>query len=96
MSRAKVEDINDGHYVEMLDRLNTVNIMIDQLLFDHPVPINYPEVQKLVKEAQSKLVNAYLLVGSIDAKRNESVLTKIRNSVTGYQKKLLDKSEKKS
>ena len=63
--------LNDGHYVEMLDRLHTVNIMIDELLYDHPVTNTHKKLKKLITKAQNKIIMAYQLTGSIDATQNK-------------------------
>jgi hypothetical protein len=91
MSKEKIKpvEINDGHYVEMLDRLHTVNIMIDELLYDHPVPHNHPEVSALVQKAQDTIIAAYQLVGGIDAQRHLSPTVKALNYLNKKQEEIL-------
>ena len=58
-------EINDGHYLELMDRLHVANCMIEDHITTHPLTDTLPEVKKLVEEAQSKLWEAYQLVGSL-------------------------------
>ena len=58
-------EINDGHYLELMDRLHVANSMIEDHITTHPLTDSLPEVKKLVEEAQSKLWEAYQLVGSL-------------------------------
>ena len=58
-------EINPGHYLELMDRLHVVNSMIEDHITTHPLTDSLPEVKKLVEEAQSKLLDAYQLVGSL-------------------------------
>jgi hypothetical protein len=58
-------EINDGHYLELMDRLHVTNSMIEDHITTHPLTNSLPEVKKLVEEAQSKLWEAYQLVGSL-------------------------------
>ena len=57
-------EINDGHYLELMDRLHVVNCIIEDHITTHPLTNSLPEVKKLAEEAQSKLWEAYQLVGS--------------------------------
>lgn len=57
-------EINDGHYLELMDRLHVVNCTIDDHITSHPLTDSLPEVKKLIEEAQEKLMSAYQIVGS--------------------------------
>lgn len=58
-------EINDGHYLELMDRLHIINCTIDDHLLDHPITSTYSEVKQLIEDAQSKLLAAYQMVGSL-------------------------------
>ena len=58
-------EINPGHYLELMDRLHVVNSMIEDHITTHPLTDSLSEVKKLVEEAQSKLWEAYQIVGSL-------------------------------
>jgi hypothetical protein len=57
-------EINDGHYLELMDRLHVVNCMIEDHMFTHPLTNTLPEVKILIGEAQMRLMKAYQIVGS--------------------------------
>lgn len=58
-------EINDGHYLELMDRLHIINCTIDDHLLDHPITSTYSEVKELIEEAQANLLQAYQIVGSL-------------------------------
>lgn len=58
-------EINDGHYLELMDRLHVVNCIIEDHILDHPLTNTYSEVKELIEEAQSKLYQAYQIIGSL-------------------------------
>lgn len=58
-------EINDGHYLELMDRLHVVNCTIEDHITAHPLTDSLPEVKKLIEEAQTRLMDAYQLVGSL-------------------------------
>lgn len=51
------------HYHELLDRLHVIMSNIDTHLTQHPVLELETEVSKLIEEAQTKLWEAYQLIG---------------------------------
>ena len=63
----EIEDnhINDGHYLELMDRLHIINCTLEDHLLDHPITTTYSEVKELIEEAQTKLLTAYQIVGSL-------------------------------
>lgn len=58
-------EINDGHYLELMDRLHVVNCTIEDHITTHPLTTSLPEVKELIEEAQSRLMEAYQKVGSL-------------------------------
>ena len=59
-------EINDGHYLELMDRLHIINCTIEDHLLDHPITSTYSEVKEIIEEAQSNLLRAYQMVGSLN------------------------------
>jgi hypothetical protein len=58
------QEINPGHYLELMDRLHVTNCTIEDHIYDHPLTNTLPEVKILIGEAQMKLMQAYQIVGS--------------------------------
>lgn len=59
----KKNKINDGHYLELLDRLHVQSCMIEDHLVNHPLTKKIKKVKKLVDEAGWALAEAYQIVG---------------------------------
>ena len=57
-------EINDGHYLELMDRLHVITSVIEDHITTHPLTHTLPEVKDLIEEAQTKLMQAYQIVGS--------------------------------
>ena len=57
-------EINEGHYLEIMDRLHVINSIIEDHITTHPLTNTLPEVKLLIGEAQMKLMKAYQMVGS--------------------------------
>ena len=60
-----MDELNSGHYLELMDRLHVVNCTIEDHITTHPLTDSLPEVKKLIEEAQTRLMDAYQLVGSL-------------------------------
>jgi len=58
-------EINDGHYLELMDRLHVATSTIEDHIFNHPLSDTLPEVKILIGEAQMNLMKAYQIVGSL-------------------------------
>jgi hypothetical protein len=56
--------INDGHYLELMDRLHVQTCMIDEHLVSHPLTKKIKKVKKLINNALMSLAEAYQIVGS--------------------------------
>jgi hypothetical protein len=56
--------INDGHYLELMDRLHVQTCMIDDHLVSHPLTKKIKKVKKLINNALMSLAEAYQIVGS--------------------------------
>jgi len=60
----KVE-INDGHYLEMMDRLYVQTDILDQYLLKHPIGEKHKEISKPIIKAIVSLVQAYQITGGL-------------------------------
>ena len=56
--------INDGHYLELMDRLHVQTCMIDDHLVSHPLTKKIKKAKKLINNALMSLAEAYQIVGS--------------------------------
>jgi hypothetical protein len=57
-------EINDGHYLELMDRLHIIMMNIQDHIVSHPLTENEKDIQKKVEQASSKLWEAYQMVGN--------------------------------
>lgn len=55
--------INDGHYLELMDRLHVQTCMIEDHLVGHPLTKKIKKVKKLIGDSQWALLEAYQIVG---------------------------------
>lgn len=56
---------NAGHQIEGLDRCNTIMVMLEQLLREHPAVVRAGG-QPLIKQAYSAIWTLYQNIGQID------------------------------
>ena len=63
--------INDGHYLELMDRIHVQTCMIDSHLSSHPLTKKLKKVRKLIDSAQWALLEAYQVVGQKDYEREQ-------------------------
>jgi hypothetical protein len=59
----KVE-INDGHYLELMDRLHIVMSNIDDHILNHPLTDINEDVKSKIDESLTLLFEAYQLIGN--------------------------------
>ena len=64
--------INDGHYIELMDRLNMMCNIIEQNIQTHPLHDTDTRIQSLVDKAISELYDAYQIVGELCMKRKNN------------------------
>ena len=57
-------EINDGHYLELMDRLYIVNCTIDDHILNHPLAEVNKDIQIKIDEALSLLMDAYQMIGN--------------------------------
>ena len=56
--------INDGHYIELLDRTHVACCMVSDHLVEHPLSMADGEIRTILEEALNKLYEAYQLIGN--------------------------------
>jgi hypothetical protein len=56
--------INDGHYIELLDRTHVACCMVSDHLVEHPLSIADKEIREVLEEALNKLYEAYQIIGN--------------------------------
>lgn len=64
-------EINDGHYLELMDRLHVVMSTIDDHILSHPLTKEHKDVRFQVQYALGQLWDAYQLVGQKEIEKNE-------------------------
>lgn len=67
--------LNSGHYLEITDRLNCQNDIIENIILGHPVFTNskYEKQRKEVIKAQQLINNCYQFFGEIADKKNTEI-----------------------
>jgi hypothetical protein len=63
--------INDGHYLELMDRLHVQTCMIDNHLVNHPLTKRIKKVKKHIDDAMMSLAEAYHIVGNESLKKEK-------------------------
>lgn len=63
MKLVEENEINDGHYLEVADRLYIVMSTLNDHLSEHPLVKREEEIYNLIESAISDLWEAYQLVG---------------------------------
>lgn len=63
--------INEGHYLELMDRLHVQNCMVETHLLNHPLTKKIKKVKKLLTKSSSLLSEAYQIVGAKDYEINQ-------------------------
>jgi hypothetical protein len=59
-------EINDGHYLELMDRLHVVCCTINEHILNHPLTEVNPLIQAKIENALESLYDAYQYVGNLD------------------------------
>ena len=63
--------INDGHYLELMDRLHVQTCMIDDHLVNHPLTKKIKKAKFLIDNAVMSLAEAYQIVGNKSYKKQK-------------------------
>ncbi|MFA5207086.1 MAG: hypothetical protein WC428_00150 [Candidatus Paceibacterota bacterium] len=64
----KIGKLDEGFYIEAIDRAYIVANMMEDILIEHPVFIKHKELRKRVKKAQKLVLAAYQLIGGLEVK----------------------------
>ena len=59
----KNSNINEGHYLELMDRIHIFMMNIQDHLIEHPLTEIHSDIEKKLTSAQNNLWKAYQLVG---------------------------------
>ena len=59
-------EINDGHYLELMDRLTVVGYTIDDHILNHPLAKVNPLLQTKIEKALDLLYDVYQDVGHLE------------------------------
>ena len=57
------QEINAGHWTEMIDRIHVANMSVHAYLLDHPVSCAHEDINIELTKAADALMNAYELAG---------------------------------
>jgi hypothetical protein len=67
-------EINDGHYLELMDRLHVICCTIDTHILNHPLTEVNPDIQTKIENALELLYDAYQDVGNLDTQLDDGKL----------------------
>jgi hypothetical protein len=62
--KPKKNSINQGHYLELMDRIHILCCTLDEHILNHPLAENEPDIQNKLDMALFLLLEAYQMVGS--------------------------------
>lgn len=57
-------EINDGHYLELMDRLHVITETLDTHCLNHPLTETDSDIKFHIKYAIGQLMDAYQIIGS--------------------------------
>jgi hypothetical protein len=57
-------EINDGHYLELMDRIHVASCTIDEHILNHPLCEVNKDIQIKIDEALELMMEAYQMVGN--------------------------------
>lgn len=72
--------LNDGHYLEVMDRLHVLMSTIDDHLFKHPVVKQNKQLRGFLIKAIVHMIHAYQEAGKLAVKKPEKVPVKKKKS----------------
>ena len=67
-NKQKKNSINDGHYLELMDRLHIVICTLNDHCLEHPLSQSDKEIKFQIEYAIGQIWDAYQLVGSKEYK----------------------------
>ena len=57
--------VNEGHYIELIDRVHVIASNIEEHLINHRLTADVKQLTEYFESAQESLLNAYQLIGNI-------------------------------
>jgi hypothetical protein len=69
--------INDGHYLELLDRLHVIMCNIEEHCIKHPVSKKNKDIRFQFEYALGQLWDAYQQVGGLEDDKNKNPIEKV-------------------
>ena len=64
LKKPKKNSINQGHYLELMDRIHVLCCTLDEHILNHPLSENEPDIQNKLDSALGLLLEAYQIVGN--------------------------------
>lgn len=64
------EEINDGHYLELMDRIHILSCQLDDHILNHPISRANRDVEYHLSIALDNLLIAYSNIGYIEDENN--------------------------
>lgn len=62
-------ELDEFHYHEAVDRTFLINLMIQELLLNHPVFEKHEKIRELTEQAQDLLGDVYQIIGNLEHKK---------------------------
>jgi hypothetical protein len=69
--------INDGHYLELLDRLHVIMCNIEEHCIKHPISKKNKDIRFQLEYALGQLWDAYQQVGDLEDNKNKNPIEKV-------------------
>jgi len=86
---SKKVKINEGHYLELMDRIMIQVFTIEDYLYGHPLSKKFKKVRKLINQSSMHLTEAYQIIGR-ESYKLEKKKNGIKKVVLGRHKKSED------
>lgn len=83
----KKNEIDDGYYLELMDRLWVQTCIIEDHLYGHPLVKKIKKVRKLIEKAGLSLSEAYQIVGQHEFNLNDEKKNPIKKVILRRHKK---------
>ena len=66
-----MKKINDGHYLELMDRIHILMGTLYDHMIEHPVSKSNPKINKKLNKSLNILWDTYQIVGEISLKKTK-------------------------
>lgn len=72
-------EINDGHYLELMDRIHILMSTLQEHIIEHPVSEQNSKIKKRLNKSINILWDTYQIVGDLSFKKQEKneAITKV-------------------